>query len=185
MSANYANPGISNASNPSNFGYHHGPIPNPNHGWVPSDVQELHDAGRAYTVTTEMNAAAPNQGNRLSSINTGVCDIIVNPDTNTMCGTVIASQPALRRHIRSAHPGALINPTRTNTSISEESVGKQAIQNWVRSGGWRNADYVREPVAGPAGGLIETYADAMEELAQNDANFAATYGTHFHRPVST
>ncbi|GKT45982.1 uncharacterized protein ColSpa_06163 [Colletotrichum spaethianum] len=200
MTSPYANPGISNAANPSRFGYHHGPIPNPNDGWVPdgmnpacashmlntnsidAEVREAHDAGRAYTVTTEMNANAPNPASNLSSINTGVCDIVVDAATGAMCGTVTASQPAQRRHIRTAHAGAVTNRPRVNTTVAEEAAGKTAIQNWVRSGGWRHANYIREPGVGPEGGLIHTYADGMEELARNDANFAATYGTHFHRP---
>ncbi|RYP15389.1 hypothetical protein DL765_005725 [Monosporascus sp. GIB2] len=54
----YDNPQVAAAANPSGFGYHHGAIPNPNHGWIP-----------AYpAITAAENATAPNPGNRLSTV---------------------------------------------------------------------------------------------------------------------
>ncbi|CZR58851.1 uncharacterized protein PAC_08743 [Phialocephala subalpina] len=173
----YANPAISNAVNPSAYGYAHGPVPNPNEGWSPHPPPA--EGAKSPAVTAAINATAPNPGSVLSKVNSGVCDIDVG--TGQMCGQVFGDQPSLRRHMREAHPGAVVNPNRLNTTIQEESAGQLALKSWVRSGGWRAADYVREPGRGPAGGYIDQYATAMEDLARTNPTFAAAYGTHFHR----
>ncbi|GFF59426.1 hypothetical protein IFM51744_09917 [Aspergillus udagawae] len=41
----FVNPQVLGAQNPSRFGYHHGPIPNPNEGWDPGVA--LPEAARA------------------------------------------------------------------------------------------------------------------------------------------
>ncbi|KAA8647608.1 uncharacterized protein ATNIH1004_006302 [Aspergillus tanneri] len=69
------------------------------------------------------------------------CDIAVNG--NQMCG-----QP-LRRHIRNAHPGATLNPFRTNIPQAERIAGENALKRWILSRGWRTARYVKEPGEGP------------------------------------
>ncbi|KAL1956855.1 hypothetical protein VTO42DRAFT_6703 [Malbranchea cinnamomea] len=53
--------GGDNATNPSNFGYHHGPIPNNNPGWLPDRRQQARaDNRRPPPVTAAENATAPN-----------------------------------------------------------------------------------------------------------------------------
>jgi hypothetical protein len=68
-----------------------------------------------------------------------VCDIVVDPDTGAMCGVSFNSQrnsqPDLRRHIRARHPGALLNPSRLNTTTDELVAGKNALRRWVLSQG--------------------------------------------------
>lgn len=179
MAANYTAaafyiPAIDNAANPSAFGYHHGPIPNHNAGWVPpSRITKARSQ-----ITTAENGAAPSAAVALSTVNIGVCDIDCG---GVMCGVTFGDQPSLRRHIRNSHPGALTNPARTNVSINETIAGQNAIKLWVRSGGWRSAQYAREPGRGPAGGLIDQYATVMEAIAATDATFAKRFGTRFHR----
>ncbi|KAJ9197776.1 hypothetical protein DTO164E3_5630 [Paecilomyces variotii] len=82
-----------------------------------------------------------------------ICDIAVNGDE--MCGALICDQPALRRHIRQLHPGAIENPTQKNVTQKEEIAGHKfvtasvlhmhanhlasALKKWVLTGGWREA----------------------------------------------
>ncbi|KAF5858235.1 hypothetical protein ETB97_004641 [Aspergillus alliaceus] len=170
----FDNPEVAGAVNPHpDYGYFHGPIPNPNPGWRP------HPDTRT-PVTTADNEGAPTPGSRLSGINGMVCDIAVNG--NQMCGQSIASQIALRRHIRNAHPGATLNPSRTNIPQAERIAGENALKQWVLSKGWRTARYVKEPGEGPKYSLIQDYCDFLEELAQEDNEFAQKFGTEFHRP---
>ncbi|OJZ83775.1 hypothetical protein ASPFODRAFT_209499 [Aspergillus luchuensis CBS 106.47] len=93
----FDNPEVAAATNPSAYGYHHGPSPKNNVGWTPNiDPKEA--------ITTELNESPPNRAERLSGVNGLVCDIAVNG--TQMCGTCCASQMALRRHICQAHPEA-------------------------------------------------------------------------------
>ncbi|KAA8650240.1 uncharacterized protein ATNIH1004_002922 [Aspergillus tanneri] len=132
----FDNPEVAGAVNPHpDYGYFHGPIPNPNPTWRP------HPDPRSTPVTTADNENAPTPGSRLSGINSMVCDIAVNG--NQMCG-----QP-LRRHIRNAHPGATLNPFRTNIPQAERIAGENALKRWILSRGWRTARYVKEPGEGP------------------------------------
>jgi hypothetical protein len=50
----YTEPGIDEAQNPTIYGYHHGPIPNPNPGWVPLPVSH---ARRMQDVVRSVRAA--------------------------------------------------------------------------------------------------------------------------------
>ncbi|KAI0143462.1 hypothetical protein GGR57DRAFT_365994 [Xylariaceae sp. FL1272] len=183
----YTNLMVAAATNPSPFGYHHGPIPNLNSGWAPPSSRQAASTNAQPTppfpprraILAAENENAPNPGMTLSSINTGVCDIDLGG--NVMCGTVVADQPSLRRHIRTAHPGALCNPKRINTAPAEEAAGQNAIKSWILSGGWRRATYVREPGRGPVGGFIDRFASACEAIAELDPVFAAQYGRQFHR----
>ncbi|KAA8651134.1 uncharacterized protein ATNIH1004_000012 [Aspergillus tanneri] len=124
---------------------------------------------------------APTPGSRLSGINSMVCDIAVNG--NQMCGQPVRSQIALRRHIRNAHPGATLNPFRTNIPQAERIRAKSyALKRWILSRGWRTARYVKEPGEGPMYGIIQDYCNFLEQLAQEDDDFAQQFGTEFHRP---
>jgi hypothetical protein len=123
----FDNDGVRNAMSPSaSFGYHHGPIENRNHGWVP---RHPGDAGILPAGSVAENAASPVPGATMSSVNLSVCDIVVDPDTGAMCGVSFNSQrnsqPDLRRHIRARHPGALLNPSRLNTTTDELVAGKK------------------------------------------------------------
>ncbi|KAL1955299.1 hypothetical protein VTO42DRAFT_8831 [Malbranchea cinnamomea] len=57
--ADFDNPEVDNTTNPSNFGYHHGPIPNNNSGWLP-DRQQQARADNFPPVIAVENATAPN-----------------------------------------------------------------------------------------------------------------------------
>lgn len=52
---------------------------------------------------------------------------------------------------------------------------------YIRSGGWRNDVFMNEPGRGPAASTIGNWADCMTTLARNDDDFAARYGSIFHR----
>jgi len=182
--AQFDNPSVAGATNPSTYGHYHGPIPNPNPGYVPArQAAAAANGARPPTVTTAENGAAPNPGLELSGVNSGVCDVDVGG--GEMCGITCSIQPALRRHMRNAHLGAICNPNRTNMSIQETRDGQNALKLWVRSGGWRNARYVIEPGTGPTGGLIDHYATAYKEIARNDANFRAIFGSLFYCTISS
>ncbi|KAJ4396799.1 hypothetical protein N0V93_001021 [Gnomoniopsis smithogilvyi] len=172
--AAFNNVAVDTAVNPTAYGHHHGPIPNPNADWEP-------DANRRCQITARINGDAPNPGSEMSSINTGVCDIDLGG--GVMCGTTCDNQPSLRRHIRNAHPGAVINRDRGNVDIAENTAGQNAIKLFVRSGAWRLAQYHKEPGRGPINGLVNRYADAMEAIARTDNAFAQAYGTRFHRAM--
>ncbi|KAI3393735.1 hypothetical protein diail_3781 [Diaporthe ilicicola] len=159
------------ATNPSSFGYHHGPIPY----WNPQRVAANVNANHA-------SQQSPSLPTTLSKVNTGVCDVDLD-GTGNMCGTVFSGQPALRRHLRDAHPGAATNPTRTQVTVDELLQGQNTLKRWVLTGGWRDARYVREPGRGPEGGLIAQYADACERIAREDPDFRRKFGDKFHRDV--
>ncbi|KAH8684404.1 hypothetical protein BGZ60DRAFT_165252 [Tricladium varicosporioides] len=179
-SAAFNNPAVTNSANPSTFGWHHGPIPNNNPGWIPVRQRAAAAAGtQPPAVTTADNANPPIPAVNLSSINNEVCQIDMGG--GTMCGVVFGNQPSLRRHLRNVHPGAITNPTRTNTSVQETAAGQSALKLFVLSGGWRNADFAVEPGRGPPGGYMDRYATACEAIARTDAAFRATYGSEFHR----
>ncbi|KAA8651691.1 uncharacterized protein ATNIH1004_000587 [Aspergillus tanneri] len=149
----FDNPEVAGAVNPHpDYGYFHGPIPNPNPTWRP------HPDPRT-PVTTADNENAPTPGSRLSGINS-----------------------MLVRHIRNAHPGATLNPFRTNIPQAERIAGENALKRWILSRGWRTARYVKEPGEGPMYGIIQDYCNFLEQLAQEDNDFAQQFGTEFHRP---
>ncbi|CZR58848.1 uncharacterized protein PAC_08740 [Phialocephala subalpina] len=197
--ADFDNPTVLNAANPSAYGYHHGPIPNNNPGYREPLRAAAIDAGTRPlpNVTPAQNngpywgqdsakhmlnmstLAAPIAGVRLSTINTGVCDIDVN--AGQMCGQVFTAQPSKLRHIRNDHTGALLNPSTVNVTGPVQVAGENAIKRFVVTGGWRDARYLSEPGTGPTNGRLDLYATACERIARNDPEFAAMFGTQFHR----
>ncbi|KAJ5952314.1 uncharacterized protein N7479_010727 [Penicillium vulpinum] len=65
-------------------------------------------------------------------------------------------------------------------------MGQNAIKRWILSHGWQQASYLHEPGRGPENGLVGFWCDALERIAQSDAQFANTFGRRFHRfPVPT
>ncbi len=184
----FDNTSVTNATNASAYGHHHGPIMNSNHGWEPARQAAARATNQKappiLLADVSGNNAPPMPGAPLSTINSGVCDIVVD-STDIMCGTVFQAgnqqQVSLRRHCRQQHPGALTNPTTSNVTTAATVAGTNALRLWVRSGGWRDAHYVHEPGVGPVGGWLDTFATEMETLAANDATFAYLYGTRFHR----
>ncbi|KAJ9200952.1 hypothetical protein DTO021D3_4590 [Paecilomyces variotii] len=60
-----------------------------------------------------------------------------NVNGDSMCGALICEQPALRRHIRQQHPGAILNTTQRNVTIQEEVAGQNALKRRVLTGGWK------------------------------------------------
>ncbi|KAA8643677.1 uncharacterized protein ATNIH1004_010451 [Aspergillus tanneri] len=88
---------------------------------------------------------------------------------------------SLRRHIRNAHPGATLNPFRTNIPQAERIAGENALKRWILSRGWRTARYVKEPGEGPMYSIIQDYCN-FTRAAGEDNDFAQQFGTEFHRP---
>lgn len=186
--ADFDNPQVASATNPSAFGHHHGPIPNPNPDWVtPARAAAAAAAavtgGRPPAVTVQDNANPPNAASVLSSVNTMVCDIAVNG--TQMCGRVFTAQPSYRRHVRNEHSGALTNPTTNNTPVGELIAGENSLKLFVLSGAWRDARYLHEPGRGPSGSRISEYADACTLFAATDEAFAARFGRQFHREFNS
>lgn len=181
MADKYNNSSVLAASNPTKYGYHYGPIPNPNPNWVPPELAILKAGGkRNPQITTGMNANPPNAASTMSRLNSGICDIDVNG--GQMCGQIIEAQIGLRRHIRQAHPGALTNVPRGKGSLitqAEKIAGENALRAFILIGGWRKARYLNEP--GPGSGLIARYATELEEIAATDLEFARVWGSKFHR----
>jgi len=190
----FDNPQVAGAVNPSNYGYHYGPIPNNNPGWTPPRQLAAQQARENASddappspatplITTEDNENPPNPAVNLSSLNSLVCDIAVNGAQ--MCGMICSTQPAFRRHIRQEHPGAITNRARGNVTNAERIAGENALKQWVLTCGWRNARYLNEPGRGPVHGLLNMYATVCEEIAAADSEFAKQYGTRFHRQVGS
>ncbi|KAA8646851.1 uncharacterized protein ATNIH1004_005526 [Aspergillus tanneri] len=163
----FDNPEVAGAVNPHpDYGYFHGPIPNPNPTWRP------HPDPRT-PVTTADNENAPTPGSSYATSQSMATKCVASP----------SSQIALRRHIRNAHPGATLNPFRTNIPQAERIRAKSyALKRWILSRGWRTARYVKEPGEGPMYSIIQDYCNFLEQLAQEDNDFAQQFGTEFHRP---
>ncbi|KAA8642714.1 uncharacterized protein ATNIH1004_009466 [Aspergillus tanneri] len=133
---------------PPDYGYFHGPIPNPNPTWRP------HPDPRT-PVTTADNENAPTPGSRLSGINSMVCDIAVNGN-QIFAATSGTPIPVPAKRIAGENDGSLAD-----------------VENCpLREGAW-----------GPMYGIIQDYCNFLEQLAQEDNNFAQQFGTEFHRPV--
>lgn len=169
------------AANPSpEYGYHHGPIPNNNHGWhPPRQAAAIASKARPPSVTSAENGQAPNTPAVMSAVNGGVC--MIDMGAGVMCGVQTADQPALRRHMRDFHSGAVANPTRRGVTPAEAFAGQNALKKFVLTRAWRDAQFVREPGRGPRGGLLDRYATALEDIAAADAAFAHQFGARFHR----
>ncbi|KAJ9219326.1 hypothetical protein DTO169C6_8298 [Paecilomyces variotii] len=182
---------VLSAGNPTNYGYHHGPVPNPNPTWIPDSHAAAKQENKKSmpAITAEENARAPTPGSSISSVNGNICWVQVNADSPLMCGKVINSQPALRRHMRTAHPGATSNRSAETSNITadEKTIGLHALIKYVLLGKWRDADFIHEPYAGSM--LIEGIATSCEEVARADNEFRNSYGSQFHRrrpaPLST
>ncbi|KAJ5203039.1 hypothetical protein N7449_005118 [Penicillium cf. viridicatum] len=57
------------------------------------------------------------------------------------------------------------------------------MKRWVLMGGWLDALYLNEPGQRKVStSLLGFYCDVLEEIGRTDAQFAAEYGTQFHRP---
>jgi len=168
------------------FGYFHGPIPNNNPGWIPPRIAEQLASGvRNPRIYVGMDNNPPVAAEVLSPFNTFVCDVIVDAETNTMCGSTSIHQRDLRRHMRERHPGAIVSGSRPSGQLSrdEKEAGLNALKQWVLSGGWRDAKYAKEPNVDERF-FIKKLADAAEAIAANDEIFAAEFGTVFNRAGS-
>ncbi|KAJ9349146.1 hypothetical protein DTO027B9_7780 [Paecilomyces variotii] len=182
---------VLSAGNPTNYGYHHGPVPNPNPTWIPDSHAAAKQENKKSmpAITAEENARAPTPGSSISSVNGNICWVQVNADSPLICGKVINSQPALRRHMRTAHPGATSNRSAETSNITadEKTIGLYALIKYVLLGKWRDADFIHEPYAGSM--LIEGIATSCEEVARANNEFRNSYRSQFHRrhpaPLST
>lgn len=175
-----ATPGISSATNPSEYGWHHGPIQNPNASWLP-DRQRLAKANdeKVPNVTVDENDSAPNPMLTLSGVNGLICDVLL--DDTRMCGMTFTQQPAFRRHLRTQHPGCFKRGSRVNLTSAEVIEGENALKLWVLSGGWKEAEYFHEPNMGPKDGLIGRFVMQFEKEAETNEEFAEEYGNCFRR----
>src|ERR1700744_6715077 len=121
--AKYENAAITQATNPSAHGYHHGLVPNHSHGFVPPTLAEERESRnnttylRALTSSEHVNPDHP--GVDVSAVNGGVCMFEVAPGHGVMCGRVCAGSESLRRHMRTYHPGAMANRGRHNILVAE------------------------------------------------------------------
>ncbi|EJP70222.1 uncharacterized protein BBA_01091 [Beauveria bassiana ARSEF 2860] len=122
------------AKNPTQFGYHHGPI-------------------------------FPGENLAISSMNTQVCDVVVDAH-GTMCGKTFGDNTRLYRHIREQHfEFGITTPGKVRARPDEKRVGRNTIQRWVLGGGWRQARYFNEPRTLHPDSLIMQYANSFELLA--------------------
>ncbi|KAL2055457.1 hypothetical protein ABVK25_004265 [Lepraria finkii] len=187
MAAVYQSQFVQNAVNPSADGYHHGPIPNNNPGWVPprqataqaaSAASEAAGTGRLPippVLASDNIDNPPNPAVAMSTLNTGVYG-------GAMCGVVFNAAPALDSNVATRERGTQVhNPARVNTPGNVRNDGNNAIRLFVVSQGWRTANYVHEPGRGPIGGPLDRFATECETIAAADPAFAASFGTRFHR----
>ncbi|KAJ5082250.1 hypothetical protein N7532_011293 [Penicillium argentinense] len=148
--------GVETAMNPHLvFGYHHGPIIDPNPNWKPVAWHTAHLA-------------------------TLVCPVVENPPVH-QCGQTFESQPDFRRHMRQVHTGCFVNPDRKPISREERVEGQNTLVNYVRSGQWSQDVFMNEPGRGPAAGPIGHYADNLTNIARHDRYWRQGYGSNYHR----
>ncbi|KAK4461680.1 hypothetical protein QBC42DRAFT_89736 [Cladorrhinum samala] len=187
LKSSFCNDAVANAANPhEKYGYFHGPILNVNKDWNPPCLTKL---GKKLCVSAALNASCPNKNNaKLSPVNTMVCDVVQHDDNRPheviMCGEAYSSQKELRQHIRTYHPGAVMNPDYSGISPEEREIAQNTIRAWVLSKGWRNAEYATEPLL-PNVSPLQLYCDQLELLATHDQEFAKKYGRRFHREPYT
>ncbi|KAJ9325757.1 hypothetical protein DTO027B3_3401 [Paecilomyces variotii] len=170
---------VLSAGNPTNYGYYYGPVPNPNLMWIPDSHAAAKQENKKSmpAITAEENTRAPTPGSSILSVNGNICWVQVNADSPLMCGKVINSQPALRRHMRTAHPGATSNRSAETSNITadEKTIGLHALIKYVLLGKWQDADFIYKPYAGSM--LIEGIATSCEEVARADNEFRNSYGS--------
>ncbi|ORY63208.1 uncharacterized protein BCR38DRAFT_524830 [Pseudomassariella vexata] len=154
----FTNANVQNARNPHPvYGYAHGPITNPNADWVPNS-HAVTEPGRPLPALSAAENASSKPPVPLQVL---PCWIEIGvAGSGQMCGHTFASQPALRRHIRTAHPGAVTNPRRANASDQMILAGQNALKQFVVSKGWQKASFLHEPSL--TSGLINEYATACE-----------------------
>ncbi|CAI7621743.1 unnamed protein product [Penicillium palitans] len=100
-----------------------------------------------------------------------------------MCGINFDAKLSLTRHIRVFHAGAANLPPNPYVTTGEKIAGNNAMKRWVLMKGWRDALYLNEPRPKNVSiSLLGYYCDVLEGIARTDAQFAAEYGTEFHRP---
>lgn len=187
LKSSFCNDAVANSVNPhEKYGYFHGPIVNVNKDWYPPRSMK---PGEKPYVSASLNASCPNKNNaKLSPVNTMVCDVVQHdenrPNDIKMCGDTYFSQKELRKHIRTYHPGAVMNPDYDEISPDEREVAQNTIRAWVLSKGWQNAEYANEPYL-PNVSPLQLYCDQLELLATHDQEFAKKYGRKFHRESYT
>ncbi|KAJ9292919.1 hypothetical protein DTO027B5_9246 [Paecilomyces variotii] len=190
---------VLSAGNPTNYGYHHGPVPNPNPTWIPDSHAAAKQENKKSmpAITAEENARAPTPGSSISSVNGNICWVQVNADSPLMCGKVINSQPAVSPmrvlHMHNMLTVEVTTPYEdrtpggdaetSNITADEKTIGLHALIKYVLLGKWRDADFIHEPYAGSM--LIEGIATSCEEVARADNEFRNSYGSQFHRRVSS
>ncbi|KAJ5169526.1 uncharacterized protein N7500_002309 [Penicillium coprophilum] len=179
--SDFLNPDVLNAANPHPvWGYAHGPIPNNNPDWKLKSTTA--NGSISITKATAALAADGPQAPMvtLNCWDTIVCDILVK-DTQ-LCGASFSDPGSFPRHVRLHHRGAVHLPSHGPLNIEEATAAHNAIKRWILMGGWRDALYLKEPRKNViAASRIGFYCDTLEEIARTDAQFAAEYGSQFHR----
>lgn len=112
----------------------------------------------------------------------GVCMIEPTEGSPIMCGQIYHCGFDFWRHMRQAHTGAVAVPARLPIPAAEMARHVDLLQHqFVLTGRWREASFSTEPGRGPPGYVLTRIADEFEKLAAADSQFAATFGTKFHR----
>ncbi|KAF4768629.1 hypothetical protein HAV15_002918 [Penicillium sp. str.  len=178
--SDFVNPDVLNAVNPHpRWGYVHGPIPDNNPDWKCERSHGIVTKREQARTLTIRRPQAPMV--TLNRYNTFICDISVHDAR--MCGINFNDNKSLTRHIRTVHPGAAKLPLSYQVTTEEKISGNNAMKRWVLMGGWRDALYLNEPSRKNVSvSLLGYYCDVLEGIARTDAQFAAEYGTKFHRP---
>ncbi|KAB8199225.1 hypothetical protein BDV34DRAFT_231402 [Aspergillus parasiticus] len=163
----WAHPDIDNASQRSEYGYHHGMIPRVPPTPAPGEVNTVENSGW--------------DGIRLkhARVHGGVC--WVHMGTGIMCGQVFPIATSLYRHIRREHRIQMVPCPRGNIRPEEQHTGDLALRKYCRDQHWRHASFQNEPGRTWVGGPIDTMCNELESIAALDERFAAQYGTRFHR----
>ncbi|KAJ5961933.1 hypothetical protein N7501_006874, partial [Penicillium viridicatum] len=181
--SDFVNPDVLNAVNPHPFwGYAHGPIPDNNPDWKFKKSSKGRvtrgDQARALAIRRPPAPMVTLNNHRSSLVS---CDILVQDAQ--MCGMSYGGNGGVVTHIRSFHCGATNLPSRGSMGTRRKAAGDNAMKRWVLMGGWRDALYLNEPSHEHVSHyLLGYYCDVLEGIARTDAQFAAEYGTQFHRP---
>ncbi|PWY88323.1 hypothetical protein BO70DRAFT_350697 [Aspergillus heteromorphus CBS 117.55] len=130
-SAVFVTNAIENASNPSDYGFHHGPISTTVP--IPDDEDDINTVAETGWDADQMV---------LSRFHSGICWIEVNP--GEMCGMVFDRAPSLYRHIREGHHVDLRTQTTGNIRLAERVAGQNALRLYIRDQHWRFAHFVHE-----------------------------------------
>ncbi|KAK1138227.1 hypothetical protein N8T08_003893, partial [Aspergillus melleus] len=99
----------------------------------------------------------------ISRVNGGVCWAVYR--SGEMCGRCFDSWDALFHHMHIFHRMQIRRPTQETIDLLERFRGREAFIRFIRSQGWRRAQFAHEPGRGPIAGIINELCNEMEHLA--------------------